>query len=58
MNMATQTPQAAPSHDIEFFKTYGDFSVRLKFLGTDDSITVEELYQAFKARMSAETTGE
>lgn len=37
-----------------FFKQFGDWRVMLGFYEMRESVSVEELYQAFKARMSAE----
>ena len=43
-----------PADWEKFFEDYGGYVVRLGFYDMGDSVSVEDIYQAFKARMSAE----
>jgi hypothetical protein len=43
-----------PADWEEFFKRFGDWRVMLGFYEMRESVSVEEMYQAFKARLRAE----
>ena len=36
------------------FKTHAEYAVKVKFCGSEEEISLEELYQAFKQRLEAE----
>lgn len=48
--------QREEQHDRtrEFFSTYGEYHAMLRFYGSHDGVSVEELFQHFKTRMEYE----
>lgn len=45
-------------NEQEFFKRYGEYNVKLYFYASLEGISVEDLYQAFKARLLRELQDE
>lgn len=54
MNIMDKRVEAASSEYKELFKRMEDFNIRTSFYDIYEYVSVEELYQAFKARMEAE----
>lgn len=43
--------EAKPKPYEEFFESFGEYRVKLRKYGLIESVSVEELFQAFKARL-------